>query len=131
MIYPQNTRRTMKSSCRSKTRRKSVRSNNTMHKMTSQNICRNIHPVFVVLLAVSWYEIRNQNSRIIDRIFKKTFLIHIINKNFNLDMFELSTTMWKSEPSTWVWKQGEWVGCLAVRETKGHGQHQRFGCHVW
>ena len=129
MIYPQNTRRTMKSSCRSKTRRKSVRSNNTMHKMTSQNICRNIHPVFVVLLAVSKYEIRYQKSRIIDEI--RDFLIHTISKIFNLDMFELFTTMWKSEPSTWVWKQGEWVGCLAVRETKGHGQHQRFGCHVW
>ena len=40
-----------------------------MHKMTSQNICRNIHPVFVVLLAVSKYEIRIQNSRIIDKIY--------------------------------------------------------------
>ena len=97
--------------------------------MTSQNICRNIHPVFVVLLAVSKYEIRYQKSRIIDEI--RDFLIHTISKIFNLDMFELFTTMWKSEPSTWVWKQGEWVRCLAVRETKGHGQHQRFGCHVW
>ena len=67
----------------------------------------------------------------IQSIFEISFKIHIISKIFNLDMFELSTTMWKSEPSTWVWKQGEWVGCLAVRKTKGHGQHQRFGCHVW
>ena len=61
----------------------------------------------------------------------KILLIYTISKIFNLDMFELFTTMWKSEPSAWLWKQGEWVGCLAVRETKGHGQHQRFGCHVW
>ena len=87
MINPENTKRTMKSSCRSsKTRRKSVW-NNTVHKMTSQNICRNIHPVFVVLLAVSKYEWRFIiNIRNVFKSFRQMNLCLIIkawtNTNF-------------------------------------------------
>ena len=51
ILCPENTNRTMVMS-RSRARRKSV--SYILHKMMPQNIRRNIHPVFVVLLAVSY-----------------------------------------------------------------------------
>ena len=69
--------------------------------MTSHNICRNIHPVFVVLLAVSLYE-----SFIETEGLFKIHLEHIelqkCKQQF-LGLLELYTTMWKSEPPTWIW----------------------------
>lgn len=50
--------------------------------MTSQNICRNIHPVFVVLLAVSKYEILIKIQGLLIKYLKYLFIAIHQNSNY-------------------------------------------------